>query len=208
MARKSFIKNDALAEETQSVAQEETPVNKLLEGEDSEAEEESTSPAPVLPKEEEKEEEIKEVTILGAKKSPFRIKDTNNIIYLNVSDMGLYGRLKVGYERLIKMMEEIAEIGSKIDELSVEESAKLLDEYDVKMRAEVDFIFGSPVADACCADGTMWDPYQGMFRFEHIIDALCGLYENNMSMEFMKLRSRVNSKVSQYRRKPASHKKR
>lgn len=208
MARKSFIVNDTPSEETQSVAQEETPVNKLLEGEDREAEEVTTSPAPVLPEEEEKKEEIKEVTILGAKKSPFRIKDTNNIIYLNVSDMGLYGRLKVGYERLIKMMEEIAEIGSKIDELSVEESAKLLDEYDVKMRAEVDFIFGSPVADACCADGTMWDPYQGMFRFEHIIDALCGLYENNMSMEFMKLRSRVNSKVSQYRRKPASRKKR
>jgi len=214
MARKSLNLKDTSTEETQikDVMQEEVPVEKLLEGGDSEAEEVAmTSPAPVLPEEEEKkstEEEIKEVVISGAKKTPFRIKGTNNIIYLNVSDMGLYSRLKVGYDRLIKMMEEIAEIGSKIDDISVEESAKLLDEYDAKMRVEVDTIFNSQVADACCDDGTMWDPYQGMFRFEHIIDSLCGLYENNMSTEFMRMRSRVNSKVSQYRRKPASSKKR
>lgn len=205
MARKSFIKTETHTEETQGVVQEEVPVNKLLEGEYSVAEEVAiTSPAPVLPE----EEEIKEVVISGAKKTPFRIHGTGNIIYLNVSDMGLLGRLKAGYDRLIKMMEEVAELGTKVDDDNMDEIAKLLDEYDARMRAEVDIIFNSSVADACCDGGTMWDPYQGMFRFEHIIDALCGLYEKNMSTEFMKLRSRVNSKVSQYRRKPASSKRR
>lgn len=163
--------------------------------------EDKKSSTPELPVD---QNEIVDVNINMAKRRPFRINGkADNIIYLNLSDMGLYGRLNDGYNQLMSMMEEVAELGSKEGEEDDDTIKMVLDEYNQKMKDVMDYIFDAPVADACCDGGTMWDPYSGMFRFEHIIDALCGLYENNLSSEFAKMRSRVNSRVKQNRGIPA-----
>ena len=159
-----------------------------------------TPATPELPAD---QNEVVDVTINMSQRRPFRLnRDPNKIIYLDVADMGVGMRLRTAYDNLIKMMEKIADLGSKEDMTEDEQKTvlKTMEDLNERMKEQVDYIFNSPVADMCCDGGTMWDPYMGMFRFEHIIDALCGLYENNLSYEFMKMRSRVNGKVTQYRK--------
>ena len=150
------------------------------------------------------QEEVVDVSVSMSQRRPFRINgDPNKIIRLDVSDMGVGMRLRTAYQKLMSMMEKIADLGSSLDGLTDEEQQNtfnLLEDFNQQMKEQVDYIFNSPVAEICCDGGTMWDPYGGMFRFEHIIDALCGLYENNLSYEFMKMRSRVNEKVNDYRK--------
>ena len=38
------------------------------------------------------------------------------------------------------------------------------------MRELIDFIFQANVSSVCADDGTMADPLNGQFRFEHIIE--------------------------------------
>ena len=42
---------------------------------------------------------------------------------------------------------------------------------------------------------------EGMFRFEHIIDAITKLYETNLNSEFSKMRRRISTKTSKYTKK-------
>lgn len=162
------------------------------------------STAPELPS---NQDEIVDINIGMSKKRPFRINgDPNKIIRLNVADMGVGMRLQTAYENLMRMMEEIASLGSK-EKLSDDEqklTLKKMEELNEQMKEQVDYIFNEPVADKCCDGGTMWDPYDGMFRFEHIIDALLGLYENNFTHEFEKMRKKVNTRITEYK-KTASH---
>ena len=81
------------------------------------------------------------------------------------------------------------------------EYIKGIQDIDDKMREEIDFIFDAPVSKVCADGGSMYDPFEGMFRFEHIIDALSKLYETNLNSEFSKMKRRVSAKTSKYTKK-------
>ena len=155
------------------------------------------------------EDDIQDINLSAIKKKRFRINgDSKKILELNTSDLGISARLSSAYERLNKHMEEVGATLSELpedgDEITDEKEELIqnkLQEIDEKMKKEMDFIFDAPVSEICCDGGSMYDPFNGMFRFEHIIDALSKLYETNLNSEFANLRRRINTKTSKYTKK-------
>jgi len=179
----------------------------------SEEAEERVVDTPVVsnpPAVDEPEDDIQDIDLSVIQKKKFRINgDKNKILELNTSDLGVATRLDVAYKRLNALMDEVgAKLGEIPDDATEEEAEKkfteikdTLEELDKKMRENVDYIFNANVSEMCASDGSMWDPINGAFRFEHIIDTISRLYENNLNAEFEKMRSRVNRKVTQYTKK-------
>ena len=52
-----------------------------------------------------------------------------------------------------------------------------------------------------CVDGSMYDLFNGKFRFEHIIEKLSDLYGNNMKDEFKAVNARVKKHTAKYTKK-------
>lgn len=154
-------------------------------------------------------DDIQDIDISAIKKRRFRINgDSNKIIELNVSDMNISQRLKTSYDNLLHKVEEVSNVLGELPDDESEatpEQEKLVEEklreIDAEMKKEVDYIFQTSVSDVCCDGGSMYDPFNGMFRFEHIIEALIKLYDNNIDREFDKMRKRVNTKTSKYTKK-------
>lgn len=156
------------------------------------------------------ESDIQDIDLSAIKKKRFRINgDPNKILELNTSDLSITSRLSKSYEKLNKYMDEVgkelqnvpdsgeAELSDDQERLVEENLAKI----DAKMREEIDYIFDAPVSEVCADEGSMYDPFNGMFRFEHIIDAITKLYENNLNSEFNKMKRRVSAKTSKYTKK-------
>lgn len=148
-----------------------------------------------------------DLDISAIRKKRVRVNNDNDrIIELNVSDINIMNRLEVAYDKLNKMLEEVyneAKTPEDPDNISEEETAemqKTLSEIDMRMREQVDYIFDYPVSEACLYGGSMWDPIDGEFRYEHIISALLGLYENNLNAEFNKMKSRVDHKLQDHKK--------
>lgn len=148
-----------------------------------------------------------DIDISAIRKKRVRINgDDDKIIELNISDLNIMNRLETAYAKLNKMMDEVykeAKTPEDPDNISEEETAemqKTLSEIDSRMREQVDYIFDYPVSDKCADGGSMWDPLEGEFRYEHIITALLGLYENNLNSEFEKMKSRVDNKLQDHKK--------
>ena len=72
---------------------------------------------------------------------------------------------------------------------------------DKQMRAIIDYLFDAPVSDVCAPDGSMYDPFNGKYRFEHIMEILFALYEKNISEEIKKMRRNVQKHTDKYTKK-------
>ena len=140
------------------------------------------------------ESDIVDVEFSEIKKKRFRINgDNSKILELNVSDMGIVARLQEAYPKLDAIQAKVlkyAEGKSESDE--PEKDAKALKEFDNDMRELIDFIFNANVSEICAGDGSMYDPIEGMFRYEYIMNKITSLYETNLNNEFKKMKARVN----------------
>ena len=143
---------------------------------------------------EKKVNDIIDINIDAIKKTRFRINgDSKAIIELNLSDMGIVERLEKGLEQLQNYMHDVASVDTEDADFTSK-----LKEINEKMCESVDYIFDYPVSAVCSKGGTMYDLYDGMFRYEHIIDGLSKLYTNNLNEEFKKLRKRVQKYTDKY----------
>lgn len=141
--------------------------------------------------------DIVDINIDGIKRQRFRINGNNDsVIELNLSDLNTVDRMKEGLEKLDAEMTEIANLP---DDDNLKDKLK---EADERMREYVDYIFDYPVSDACIKNGSMYDPKNGMFAYEHIIDALTKLYTNNLNEEYKKMKSRIQKHIDKYTGKP------
>ena len=155
-----------------------------------------------------KEDDIQDIDLSVIRKKRFRINgDNNKILELNTSDLNIVSRLTAAYDRLQKNMEEVGDVLSKLPDESeiTEASEKELEEQlaviDANMKKEIDFIFDAPVSEVCSDGGSMYDPFEGSFRYEHIIEAILKLYERNLDKEFNAMKKRVSTKTSKYTKK-------
>lgn len=152
-------------------------------------------------------DDIQDIDLSATKKKRFRINGDNaKILELNTSDLNIATRLSKSYEKLTNYMDEVGvALQDVTDDELTEEQQKAVEEQlvkiDNKMKEEMDYIFDAPVSKVCCDGGSMYDPFEGMFRFEHIIDALTKLYENNLNAEFSKMKRRVSAKTAKYTQK-------
>jgi len=138
--------------------------------------------------------DIIDINLDGAERKKFRINGNNDaIIELNISDLGIVERVESSMEELQKYMSEIASLDTEEEGFS-----SRLKEIDQKMRDTVDAIFQYPVSAACAKYGTMYDPKNGKFRYETIIEGLMKLYNDNISEEYRKVQERLKKHTDKY----------
>lgn len=141
---------------------------------------------------------IIDIDLSVTRKKRFRIDgDDSRIIELNTSDMTILNRLDES-ERRLKALAESANVDlTGEDETDGAVVTRLL-ATDKEMRDIIDYLFDSPVADICAPDGSMYDPFDGKYRFEHILETLFTLYEQNISDEIKKMRKNVRKHTDKY----------
>ena len=137
---------------------------------------------------------IVDIDLSVTKKKQFRIdKDDNRIIELNTSDTNILSRLQKVYPRLDELSEKASVLGEDADA-----DIKVLKEMDEELRKCIDYLFDSDVSSVCAPFGSMFDLFNGQFRFEHILEALFPLYENNIDDEYGKLTKRMSKHTDKY----------
>lgn len=147
-----------------------------------------------------------DIDLSPIRKKRFRIdRDNNRYLELDTSDMTIVTRLENLYPKLEKLSQDAAlqqlDKEDTDNEKSLEKISNALTRIDVQMRQVVDEIFDSNVSEVCAPSGSMFDPFNGEFRFEHIIDVLSKLYENNMNAEFKKMSDRMKKRTAKYTKK-------
>lgn len=150
-----------------------------------------------------KNDGIIDINLEGIQKQRFRINgDPNAIIELNLSDLTIDERLEHGFEKLQEEMSKISEIPDGDENLS-----EIMKQANEAMCKWIDYIFDSPVSAVCSKGGSMYDPIDGMFRYERIIDGLTKLYTDNLNQEYKKLRNRIQKHTDKYIGKKTTKKK-
>ncbi len=127
---------------------------------------------------------------------------SEGVLELNTSDMGIVTRLEQLYPRLHKLSQDAAvkqlDKQDADDEKTLTRISNALVKIDMEMRKILDEIFDSNVSEVCAPSGSMMDPFNGEFRFEHIIDKISKLYENNINEEFRKMSDKMKKRTSKY----------
>lgn len=141
-----------------------------------------------------------DIDLSVTRKKRFRIdNDDSRILELNTSDMTILNRLDEA-ERRLKELADYANF-----EVSNEDEAKNAVEEllntDKKMRDIIDYLFDSPVSDVCAPNGSMYDPFNGKYRFEHIMEVLFTQYEKNINEEIKKMRKHMQKHTDKYTKK-------
>lgn len=148
------------------------------------------------------------IDLTATRRKRFHVnRDAGNggILELNTSDMGIISRLEQLYPRLQKLSQEAAvqKLGQQEteDKDILAQTVEALNVIDAEMRNIIDEIFDSNVSEVCAPQGTMVDPFNGEFRFEHIINKISELYETNVNTEFKKMAANIKKKTSKYTKK-------
>ena len=155
------------------------------------------------------QQDVTDISLSVVRKKRFRIDgDDSRIIELNTSDLNILARLKEAYPKLVALAEgafkNLPEVDGTAEDYNFatdEATATLvttLTEADKKMRELIDYIFDSNVSELCAPSGSMYDPINGAFRFEHIISTLSALYEADISSEMGTIARRVKKPTDKY----------
>lgn len=155
-----------------------------------------------------KEQDIIDIDLSVTRRKKFRIIVDENqeprYLYLNTSDAGIVGRLNEVYPKLKELAEKACadlDVDGESEEQELQAIAGVLKEIDTQMRDSMDYLFDSNVSETCVPTGTMWDPFDGQFRFEHIIESLSPVYKHSFAEEFAKMSKRMKTHTSKYKKK-------
>ena len=155
---------------------------------------------------------ITDIDLSVIEKKRFRIDgDDNRILELNTSDLNIIARLKDSYPKLMNLTQEAVKKFPEdgIDPESIDLAnpdtlvpiTEFLSDIDTEMRELIDYIFDSNVSEVCAPSGSMYDPINGQFRFEHIIDCLSKLYESDIQGEAKQISTRIKKHTDKYTKK-------
>lgn len=143
-------------------------------------------------------EDVIDIEFKELQKKRFRLdRDDNRVIELNTSDISTIKRLEEIYPKMLEMVDEAH---TKIAD-DTEDVLEALDRVDKEMRKLIDYAFNSEVADKTCPEGTLYDPFNGKFRFEYIMDKLIGLYDSNLKNEYVLMQKRIDRHTGKYTKK-------
>jgi len=151
---------------------------------------------------------IIDLDINVASKKKFRINgDDSKILELNTSDIGIIARLGEAIPKLEELQTNASHIFDGIDlekeggitDEEMKQVAESLKAIDNGMRGLIDFIFDSNVSEVLASDGSMYDPFEGTYRFEYIIDKLVDLYDTNLKNEYDKINKQLSKYTDKYK---------
>ena len=144
-------------------------------------------------------------------KKKFRFdKDDTRIVEINTSDMNLMQRVNIAYPKLQALQEKASKLteGVEMDETMESRAidglaimAERLSEVDAEMREMLDYMFDAPISAAAAPNGSMYDPFNGSFRYEHIIALVMKQYEDNLQSEFNKMEKQLKKHTDKYTRR-------
>lgn len=154
-------------------------------------------------------DDIIDLDLSVTKKKKFRFdRDNNRIVELNTSDMNMMARIAEAYPKLQTLQDKASNLTKDLnmsDDASDAESvaemqtmAERLHEVDLEMRELIDFIFDADVSSKAAPNGSMYDPFEGSFRFEYILTLLIQQYETNMQTEFSKMEKGFKKHTDKY----------
>lgn len=152
---------------------------------------------------------LQDISLDVIRKKRFRIDgDDSRILELNTSDLNILARLKEAYPKLVSLADDAFKNMPEVDNTaedynfmtdeSTAEIVQALKDADKGMRDLMDYIFDSNVSEVCAPSGSMYDPINGQFRFEHIIGILAALYETDIEKEMTNISNRVKKHTSKY----------
>ena len=143
--------------------------------------------------------DIIDIDFKEVRKQRFRIAgDNNRILELDISDLSTMNRIEESYPRLVALEQKANLLKVTGDEGEQVDVIQTLKDIDTEMRSIIDFMFDSNVSEMCAPTGTMFDPYNGKFRYEHITDKITELYQNNLNKEFNLFKKRINKHTDKY----------
>ena len=149
--------------------------------------------------------EITDVDLGFVEKRRFRIAgDYNRMLELNVSDMNIYPRYTQAYPKLLELAQEASDRVQDMDfedEKIMDTISDFLVDVDKRMREQIDFIFDTNASEVCAPSGNMFDPVDGGYRFEHIIDTLSKLYLTGFESEIAKFKKKSEKHTAKYTKK-------
>lgn len=149
-------------------------------------------------------ENIPVIDLSVTRKQKFRVAGIGNddgILELNTSDLATITRLSETYPKLKELDNRVSSLqteGADEDDDKFLSLGAELGAIDTEMRNCVDYIFDSNVSEVCAPSGSMYDPFGGKLRWEHIVEVLATLYESNLSKELNKLRARSKTHTAKY----------
>lgn len=156
--------------------------------------------------------EIIDLDLSVTKKKKFRFdRDDTRVIEVNTSDMNLMQRVNTAYPRLQDLQNKAAKLTEGIDTDEADSEASAIDSIatmaerlsvvDAEMRDLLDYMFDAPVSAAAAPSGSMYDPFNGSFRYEHIIALMMKQYEENLQSEFKKMEKQLKKHTDKYTRR-------
>lgn len=154
---------------------------------------------------------LKNVDINVSTKQQFTVdNDQNKIIELDTGDYSIIGRLTEATDKIKLIGKQWEELLAKTtgdkesaDEFNLDDAKTFsagFGEMETSMRNLIDYIFDSPgLADTVLGSSSAFALTNGQYKYNKIISALTGLYEESIKKETDKLnKSMVNKKVSKY----------
>ena len=151
-----------------------------------------------------KEPEVIDIDLRATARRKFRINgDNNRLVELDPSDLSILTRVEDANKGFAECIEQIKELSTSITDTDddLADLGKRFKAIDAKMRKLIDDIFQSNVSEVCAPTGSMYDPINGKFRYEHIMDALMTFYANNIQSEYKKMNKNVSKRTSKYTNK-------
>lgn len=151
-----------------------------------------------------------DLSVIVRKKFRFN-KDDSRILELNTSDMNILARISETYPKLNALQQKAAKLMDGLDNgerenpedimNDVSVMAERLKAVDTEMRGLLDYMFDSNVSEITAPDGSMYDPFNGSFRFEYIITLLMKQFEDNLQSEFKKMERQLKKHTDKYTRR-------
>jgi len=142
-------------------------------------------------------DDVVDINFDEVRKKKFRVEgDDDRILELDTSDFSTINRIEDSYPKLVALEQKASLIRvSEDDDINIPQTLR---EIDTEMRQIIDFIFDSDVSAKCAPSGSMFDPFNGKFRYEHILDKITSLYENNLNKEYALFKKRIQKHTDKY----------
>lgn len=138
--------------------------------------------------------------------------DTSKIIEFDPSDIGVANRLaksmlkfKELENQWIALNESANKISENSDETNIDDTEDFSNKFDnleKSIKGIIDYVFDGDVADKLLGNSSAFSPVNGLFKYEHIINAMIKCYEKNIQDEAPKFNARkVNTYTHKYIKK-------